>query len=378
LIHLELDEFSAARLICQALRAESPSSYSLELDQLVTNRQVEKVSVPALATAKMPLYDYFHLQSLARGLYQAGESKALKEVLDHTANVWPSSPLKLTFAMHQGFEAGQFGVAQDAAESLAAKNQKNGDYFYFTGVAQLKSGNFKGALESLTRASKLVGESDGEIISLIGQCHVALGDLQKAESILKRSISLIQSAGYPATRERLALSGVEEELRGDALNPALEMPRTTRMWLVNLSPRRYYELQNAQESEVEHILRPMGATPNQGDFCFFATTVDLDSGGQQWKIGAIYTVDSEPIWHPTEKYQNSLQLVARPPGGIPVDVVLMEDDMDEEATGEVGSHPYSFGVFELEMGALDIITEAVRMKNEGMIEESVSVKGRVG
>ena len=112
-----------------------------------------------------------------------------------------------------------------------------------------------------------------------------------------------------------------------------------------------------KDSEIEQIMRPMGSAPNQGDFCFFATTVNLEGGGQQWKIGGIYTVDSEPIWHPTEKYQNSLQLVARPPGGIPVDVALLEDEFEPESEMERADHPFTFGVYELEMGALDIITE---------------------
>jgi len=123
-------------------------------------------------------------------------------------------------------------------------------------------------------------------------------------------------------------------------------------------------------------LRPMGNEPKAGDFCFFASTANTENGNVQWKIGAIYTIDTEPMWHPTEGHQNALTLVSRPESCIPVEVCLVEEDVKNEDFH--AEHPYSFGVYELEMGALDVITEATRLKNEGSESEVVSLNGKVG
>jgi tetratricopeptide (TPR) repeat protein len=376
LVHFELDEFNAATLLSRACAASGDTPWSLELEQLVTNRVVDQVPVPALGRSSSPIFDYFHISSLAKGLMLAGDDNSVDAVLTHANDIWRGSPLSLQFQMHRAFDEQNFKTVGSIAKSLVELSPDNASYHYYHGYALVKDGAFEAALPVLETASKLFGETDGEILSLIGQCHAATQNFQKAESFLKRSISQLRAEGYPSTKERLALLAVEEEIRGDAVDPVMEMPQSTRMWLVNLSPRRFNELRNGKLSDVENIMRPMGDSPKTGDFCFFASTNNLENGGQQWKIGAIYSVDSEAIWHATDKFQNSLQLVSRPEICIPVDVTLMEENTQ---TGEIdANHPFSFGVYELEMGALDVITEAVKMKREELEDSTVTLSGKVG
>src|SRR5205823_6528271 len=150
------------------------------------------------------------------------------------------------------------------------------------------------------------------------------------------------------------------ELRGDALDPAIEMPRETRMWLVNLSPRRYYELMTASDPAVERLLRPMGTAPREGDFVLFtAPPVEDELGLEQWNIVAIYTVDSEPMWHPVYRHHTALKMVVRLLNPIPLDVKVREDDTTR--SGKNGpDDPITVGVYEIEQGhALDIIERAI-------------------
>ncbi len=376
LAHFELDEYSAASLLSNACEAGSETPWSLELEQLVTSRVVDHVPVPALGRSSYPIFDYFHISTLAKGLLVAGDKKSLEQVLDHADEIWRGSPLALEFKLHIAFDQCDYSAVSSSAMMLTELYPENSNYFYYQGYALVKAGDFEGALAPLKTASKLLGETDGEILSLIGQCHAASQDLQRAQSFLKRSITRLKAQGYPATKERVALLAVEEEILGEEVDPVMEMPQMTRMWLVNLSPRRFAEIRNSKSADVENIMRSMGDAPRTGDFCFFASTSSKEDGAQQWKIGAIYAVDSEPIWHATERYQNSLQLVSRPDICIPVDVSLMEESGEQEEIG--AEHPFSFGVYELEMGALDVITEAARMKNEGTESSVVSLNGKVG
>ena len=376
LVHFEMDEFSAAQLISNSCSGSNVTAFALELEQMVTNRLVDQDDYPALCRAATPLVDYFHIASLAKGLLQAGETESLQQVLDYSSEIWPNSPIKSEFALHVAFDNSDFKKVSEIARDLVKQNPENSTFKYYSGYALMKLNKFEDALDVLTKASSQLGEVDGEILSMISECHASLGALNKAEAFIKRSISILKDQGFPYTKERLALLEIEESLRGDQIDPAIELPQMTRMWLVNLSPRRFSEIRNGDMSAVENILRPMGNEPKAGDFCFFASTQNSENGSVQWKIGAIYTIDTEPMWHPTEGHQNALTLVSRPESCIPVDVCLVEEDVNNEDFHT--EHPFSFGVYELEMGALDVITEATRLKNEGSESDVVSLTGKVG
>jgi hypothetical protein len=110
----------------------------------------------------------------------------------------------------------------------------------------------------------------------------------------------------------------------------------------------------------------MGTAPQVGDFVFFASPSD-DYGEPRWKIAAIYTVDSEPMWHPVHGHHTALKLVTRPSEAIAV-AVQTATDAPQGPIKLPRTHPLANGVFELELGALDIITEAVRQHREGLVE----------
>ncbi len=151
--------------------------------------------------------------------------------------------------------------------------------------------------------------------------------------------------------------------------------RPTRAWLVKLSARRYQELKTSRESQIERLIRPMGADAQPGDLCFFA--VDIPErranrrGGPSWKIAAIYTVDSAPVWHPTWRYQSALQLFAIPKKMIAVDINIMDAAPSGKKVANLPKgHPFKYGVFQLEEGALDLIQEAIRQHQEGKQNQS--------
>lgn len=367
LAHFELDQFGGAQLLAGSMTELVHNPYCLELVQLVHNRVTETVAVPALATATVPITDYLQWQTLLRGVLLTRDAEALDEVVGHLCEAYRGAPLPQLVEFHRYVESGFFAGAAIIAERLVEMYPDNVDFRYYNAYAQYEDGNYPAARRQLNDTLNKVGDTDFEIVGLLGHCNAKLGEPQKAAQYLRRAVSLLKEGGLPSSHVSLELANVEDEMRGEELDPALEMPRVTRMWLINLSARRYLELRTSSDNNVDRLLRPMGTEPQPGDFVFFASPSD-DYKEPRWKIAAIYAVDSEPMWHPVSGHHTALKLVTRPSEAIAVAVQTTNDTRQRPVQKLPRSHPFSNGVFELELGALDIITEAVRQHREGSVE----------
>jgi tetratricopeptide (TPR) repeat protein len=371
--HFELDEMGAARLLARSFATATHNPYGMELVQLVETRFGEG-GVPALARCTARIEDYFHWQTLARGLLQAREESALAEVLEHVRLEYKGGPLPHLFEYHRCLDAGFFAGAALVAKRLTELYPESLDYRYYHAFALFEDGDYPLARRTLGETLRMhgpngAGENDPEVVGLLGHCHAKLGDAEQAAHYLRRAVGLLKEQGLPTSHMTLELANVEDELRGDKLDPAIEMPRVSRSWLIKLSPRRYHELAQSSDSSIDRLLRPMGKDPRPGDYCFFASETPADGAGQAlWKIVAIYAVDSEPMWHPTHHYHSALKLVKRLPEGIPVDVQTQGEEQGQPAVAAARGEPLHYGVYELDMGALTIIEEAARLHRDDMIE----------
>lgn len=369
--HFELDEFSAARLLARAYEDATHNPYGLELVQFVEGRVGDGNVPPALTRATVRIDDYVQWQSLARGLLRVKEDDALAEALEHVRNEYRGAPLPHMFEYHRCVETGFYAGAALVAQRLTELYPESIDFRYYHAYSLFEDGDYPTARKILNETLRFAGETDPEVVGLLGHCHAKLGDAEKAAHYLRTAASLLKEQGLPSSQISLELANVEDELRGDRLDPAIEMPRMTRNWLIKLSPRRYNELLSSSENTIDRLLRPMGKDPRPGDYCFFASESQPDEQGNSlWKIVAIYAVDSEPMWHPTQQYHSALKLVKRLPEGIPVDVHTMSDIDQETVEKEpvAKGAPIRYGVYELDMGALTIIEEAARLHRDDMIE----------
>ncbi|MBM4253053.1 MAG: hypothetical protein FJ146_13855 [Deltaproteobacteria bacterium] len=365
LAHYELDELDAARFMAKCCEDYKADPYCLELRQLVSNRD-EQLTFPLLT--EVPLVDYYHWQTVARTLLATGYRDELNLILSSIREQCPVASLSHLFEFHLCIEAGFYAAAALVAERMTELYPDSVDYRYYQAYALYEDADYPAARKVL---AKLLAEGHGddpEVTGLLGHTHAKLGNAEEAARCLQRSVSLLKSHGLPYSHLSLELSDVEEELRGDELDPTLTMPQQTRKWLINLSPRRYNELVTGSTESIERLLRPMGPEPRLGDICFFATTTRSPQG-TQWKIVAIYMVDSLPMCHPVDGYHSALRLVARLPDGLPVDIE-MSDEQPGTETRRVHKRDQhiTYGVYELDNYAIDIIEEAVHLSREDMIE----------
>ena len=358
IIRLELDEYDAAKLYCLGMSADTSNSYVAEAIARVELRtSLAADAMVNMVTCKSPLVDYFHWQTLVKLASAAGCQETIAHGIQFIGTIFPQSTFPSLFEYHNCIEAELFGAAGSCAENLCQRYPEQTEFAYLKAYATFHDGDFATAKSLLIDLCSRNESEDTDCIELLGRCYVKLGENELAKRHLQRVASILQNQGLPTSHVQRELERVEEELRGEDLDPSLLMPRLTRMWLVTLSPRRYHELLTSPESDVDELLRPMGELPKSGDFCFFASAKESSS---KWKIAAIYAVDSHPVWHPTQGHESALRLVCRPREGIPVDVEMLSQS-DESLT--VVDSSADEGIYELEVGALDVITNAVRRHN---------------
>ena len=370
LIHFELDEMEAVQLLTRSLTRFSGDPYVLELRELFAGRKADNGDTAGLLTATGPLRDFCHWQTLCRRLLAQGEEQALEVALNFLAHTAKHSPLPLLFEFHRCLERGFHAAAALVAARLVEQRPRDPNFQYNLAFALFEDGNYPRAKQVLSELVRAVGETDPEIVGLLGHCYAKLGDATSAAPYLRRAREILTKSGLPSSHLAMELANVEEEIRGDFDSTAIDLPRPMRKWLLLLSPRRAHEFLSASEPVIDRLLRPMGAEPRQGDLCFFATASDRQgSQDEQWKIVGIYAVDSDAIWHPTQRHHSVLRLVARLPVGIPVEVAVRDE---REAPARQQSlaidAPIRFGVYELDSAAIDLIEDAVRLSREEIIE----------
>lgn len=369
IVHLELDEFAAARLLARSMSDYTHNPYCLELVQLCDQRLNDrKTAVPALAHSTAAISDYFQWQTLARGFVGHRDEQALNDVLAFIKGHFRDSPLPQVFEFHRCLDKGYYAAAATMAERLTELYPDSVDYRYFQAYALFEDGDYPTARKVLQETVRFAGENDPEVIGLLGHCNAKLGDAEKAATYLGRAIELLEADGLPTSHIRLELANVEEELRGYQLDPALELPRETKNWLIPVSQRRSHELLTSSENTIDRLLRPMGNGPRNGDICFFVQNNGKDKKGTEiWKIVAVYAVDSDPIAHPTARFHTALKLITRLPVGMNVPVQPFEPE--NVAGTEIGpDDPIRFGVYETDMSLIDRLEDLRRLSVDEQIE----------
>lgn len=369
LVHLELDEFGAARLIARSMESHTHNPQCLELVQLVGQRLNDrKAETPALCRATTSVSDFFHWQTLARGFVGHKNEQALNEILGFIKGHFRGSPLPQVFEFHRCVDKGYFAAAATMAERLTELYPDSVDYRYFQAYALFEDGDYPTARKVLQETLRFAGDNDPEIIGLLGHCNAKLGDAERAATYLRRAVELLEAEGLPTSHIRLELQTVEDELRGDQLDPAIELPRETRNWLIPLSQRRCSELLTSSENTVDRLLRPMGKGPREGDICFFVSANGKDKKGLEiWKVVAVYAVDSDPIPHPTARFHTALKLITRLPVGMNVPMQVVGEGPEQlAAVGE--DDPIRFGVYETDMSLIDRLEDLRRLSVDEQIE----------
>ncbi|NDE14811.1 hypothetical protein EBZ80_07780 [bacterium] len=400
LIHMELDRTHAARLMLRAISGETGNPWAMELNEAVLNRDINPVELPALIQMNKPFADYVVWQNLVRTFVGMNQRHRAEPCLDIIDRLFTGNPLRDVCYFHWTSELADWASALEHATHLASTFQDHPDYGFFAAHAAYKMNRFNQAVVTLEASKGLNLETDpdasllhGQALKQIGMQKHDAGILERATKSLSRASKLLSREGVSPMVPEMLIREIKEALddvndANGAVTETASLFRPTGAWLVKLSARRYQELRTSRESSIERLVRPLGPDARPGDLCFFAIDESGNTADRTWKIAAIYTVDSDPVWHPYWRHQSALQLIHLPKKLISVDVKMVDapvapKGMDvapatkapkaaktSKASRLPKDHPLRFGVYQLEEGALDLIQEAIKQHQQGEAQDS--------
>ena len=367
LVHFELDEITAAGVLAHSLRKETRNHYALELRQLVDDRMSPRFKKPLLQTCEDELTDYFHFEALAKSFVLRNQNQAYHTLAQRIRELFPESPLVEAIELMSYVTKGDHEHAHHVAEHLVARFPGNLEYSVQLAYVTVRARNFDRAIEELDRALNLHTDPDGDVHSLLGyaMAEKALAegdkaDAQTAAEHLEKAIVIYQEMGIPISFPQENLDRLRQAF---GLGAKREDTGPRRHWMIKLSERKFHELKTSPEQHVKHLRRAMGATPRPGDVCFFVggdyRNATAPKSDHHWRLGAIYEVVSDPIWHPTQQFQSRLSLINRPEVSIPIAVHEYDRQGEAAPRRRDPKNPLHYGIYELNGTALQGIEGAI-------------------
>jgi hypothetical protein len=371
-IHLELDEKQAVELLMRVLKDRTDNPYCLEFHQMVNFRQAttDSFSQPLLETIK-PIEDYFHWQTVARGFLLNQRQKELTRTLYHTSNYFPASPLADEFKYHLHVERSEYAQALQFATALNDRFPENNDYGFFLGYAQFHAQDYKASVKTLAATLEKSMDADPDSLLMLAATHekISKGDVSnqshgRSLEYYRRAEVRFREENFPTAEVRCNIERLESEQRAFmGAEFDIEQVQPSQAWLIKLSPRDYFEMQTMDQKEISQIVRPMGDQAKSGDIVFFAAEHPLNPKGP-WRITAIYHVLSGPTWSPFYQFETTLELIHRMDAPLEIEVKVRATEVGSGKLSIVAQDEGNLDVYLLEGGAWDVITEAVKQRNE--------------
>lgn len=373
LVHLELDRPHAANLMLKAIADDETNLYGMELATRIQDRLIHTAELPPLLHTERTFSDFVTWQTLVRSFAGMNQRHRAEPCLGLVQRIYPDSPLRDIFYLHWSIDVSDWNSVLEHAEHLVRSFPLSKNFTFQAAHAALRLNRFNQSVSIIENSPALDSQLDADAAMIMGQARKNIGmqkrDIQTLNMALQHLDSasqLFRAAGHspmPAELLKIQITDTINELMGTDTSTDKDehdLFRPTQAWLVKLSHRRYLELKNSKESQINQLTRPMGSKARPGDLCFFAVA-GAANNQNTWKIAAIYTIESNPVWHPTSGHQSALQLIAMPKRLIPVAVQFAsEPDRRKRTRTENRDNAWQHGVFQLEEGVLDLIQEAIR------------------
>ena len=384
IIHLHLDQVPAARLVFRAIQNFAADPYCMEFEQMCARRAFEGARDFALAFSNSAIVDWFHWNNLLADLAAFGPADQLGDALTHVSKVFPGSPNLDVVNLHHAIDTRHWPGALAAATKLHASFPSHRDYGFLKALSAYHNGDNDLALATLRGLGEHLNEIDADVLHLYGEI-LAVKALQtdnetlaaQATVKLERAARIYRRQGKEIDTALTMIQRLERNITSANVTtsdaPAFRAPRS---WMVMLTPEQYATLATSGDQDVSVLHRAMGKEAMPGDIVLFVSksahvAKKPASSTQEWRIVAVYRVATRPYWHPTNRWQNGLELVDRPDSPIPVDAKEVTSDWNirgKKYSLPKGHHA-RYGVFELDDSAMDIVVSAVKRRSEGVAHE---------
>ncbi len=343
LVHFELDEIEAARLIDLSLKGVSTDPYVWELRHLLDRRLSLKAPRANFKKHRHLLYDYFHLKTYALAALRFKDKEESTWAMRRINALYPQSPFCDLVQFHGLIDDKAFREAASVAKGLVDRFPLSVEFGFNYGYALAMNHDFARASIELGRINEFYPDEDIDVLNWLGfsLAHQAvqnndLGIRKRALQVLRRSIDLSEVLGLPAEFPEREIQNME----GHFEDKSYDLERV-RFWLCHVNQRQYHKFRT---TNLRSFCVSLGKDAGPGDFCFVVAD-DRSSLTNRWRFGALYQVDGDGTWHPQHGFRHRLKLIDKPEFAVPLEI------------DEIGDR--SRQVFELDHDAADQITQTI-------------------
>lgn len=367
IIDFELDEIQSAELKIAALKSVN-NMYAWELAYKLSHRCGYKVeSYPTKKAKEAAAFDYIFSRSYIMHLYQNrmfDQSTDIAKIVDQN---FSGNPLIAEIRLHQNIEKGEFGAALRYAHELYDKFPGHSDFPVILAYLQIQNHQLAEAENILSKCESMFGNDDVDVaglkaVLLSKKYHSSQNKKDKEKSIvaIKRASQLLEQNGY----SRLQLSQMYHE----EVNTMNNNENEAKTWMVHLSQREFADLMIKDEEEIQTIHQSIGASADVGDLVFMVAhdAVTPKDEESQFRLGAVYQVVSESVWHPIDGDQAVLKLLSKPTISIKLPVLLEENESkyrDKRFVFEMDDNAFA-QVYSTIEGYANDETTVLTLKNE--------------
>ena len=304
LIHLELEEMGACKLLRPFLSQHAHNPYCLEFLCKYHNRISPSTSTFSLGKTHLPSLDYFHWLPIL------SQPELASDVQDFIESAFPHSPLA-TFCRLQHavstFPSHALGAyAQQELHELSAQYPHSITLRYCADTWKaLQTGERKDALTVSQGDTRM----EPALYNLF-RGFVAAGGL--APLLPQEQKDSLESANLPALPMREA----------DPEMPSLQQQN----WLFLVSPHAFYEWMSAPFEGIRDI---PGAPSMQHRDTICWGSMFMEKGKSVYRVGGLLEVVTAPKFHPLWKNSVSVRLLDSQSESIPLDFFLSESQLQK-------------------------------------------------
>lgn len=345
LIHLELDEVDAATVCLNSCRKGSKDPWVAELQSMIDLRTEPVPPLSGLWKMWNNLEDYFHYENLAKNLLLRSDDSRVRKVIAVMKDLFPLTPFPAELEMQLLVDQKEYGKAVHCARLLFEIYPNSLKFGFQLGYLLCRSGQYGDAAEVFEKVDDLHSPRDPDVLNWWGYSLLKRAVQESddkvftlAERVLKDAVYTLSEAGLPVDFP----AGQLRELQSIKQGTSVEN-QTRRIWMVKLDHQDWHHMRTAGEDHITRVKRSFCTGARAGDLCFMFGE-DTINGADSWRLGAIYTLASDPVWHPLGKYQVDLTLINRPGLAIPVPIRQFGAGHDKQKS-----------VFEVKPSALESI-----------------------
>ncbi len=309
LVHFELEELEACKLIIRCVASNTYSPYAMELQQRMNLRSSEEGKAElTILSCTAPVTDYCVLEKLAQGLLSNGDADKLPHLLSKISLNFAKAPLPDHFNFWYYFDHNQLSEAIKIGKQLCNSYPDNERYKFDLAYALFCKEETNEAVKLLESFDVKFRKKDVDTLSLLGYGYLLKSkdntrsqEWEKAKNYFTLAKNQSEKIGVPNNEAILNLNFIKEKE-----SKKISSTSEAKFWVLPLSARREHELMESKENEIDFLFHSLDKNIRNEDYVLFTAPAQTSQ-----RLLAVYKVQKSGLWHPYIKNQGLLERIHR-------------------------------------------------------------------